>query len=52
MLFVRTSADLLDALDELTEKARSKHPHRSISRSDMARELLYQTLRQRGVIKK
>lgn len=42
VLYIRASEDLLDALDELVERERQSHPGRSVSRADVAREILYQ----------
>ena len=44
VLFVRAAPDLLAALDELAARQRKLHPGRSVSRSDTARELLYDAL--------
>lgn len=41
VLFVRCGQDLLDALDALAEAQRRAHKGRAVSRSDVARELLY-----------
>jgi hypothetical protein len=45
VLYVRASGDLLDALDALVEKERETRPGRTISRADIARDLLYQAVR-------
>ena len=48
VLFVRAPSELIDALDVLAEREREHNPGRSISRADMARELLAEALKQRG----
>lgn len=45
VLYVRASDDLLNALDALVEKERGERPGRTISRADVARDLLYQAVR-------
>jgi hypothetical protein len=47
VLFVRVSDDLLVALDSLVEQERRKQPWRALSRSDVAREILYDRVRER-----
>ena len=44
VLFVRAQQDLLEALDRLVDEEREKHPGRGITRSDIARELLYRAV--------
>jgi hypothetical protein len=41
VLYVRTTPALLRALDKLVEKERESRPLRSVSRADVAREILY-----------
>jgi hypothetical protein len=41
VLYVRTTPALLRALDKLVEKEREARPLRSISRADVAREILH-----------
>jgi hypothetical protein len=45
VLFVRAPDDLLDALDEVVEREREARPGRTVSRADVARELLYAALK-------
>jgi hypothetical protein len=40
VLYVRTTPALLRALDKLVEKEREASPMRSVSRADLAREIL------------
>jgi hypothetical protein len=48
-LFVRAAPDLLEALDEYVRRQRYLHPGMSISRADVVRELLYESLRARSL---
>lgn len=45
VLYVRANSDLIDALDKATEKERVAQRGMSISRADIARNLLYEALR-------
>jgi hypothetical protein len=42
VLFVRATPELLDALDRIAEQERAEHPGRTTSRSQIARELLFE----------
>ena len=44
VLFVRTNGDLLEALDALVDLERERRQGRTVSRSDLARELLYRAV--------
>lgn len=44
VLFVRTSPDLLAALDAMVDRERRLRPGRTVSRADVARELLYRAV--------
>lgn len=44
VLFVRVAPDLTRKLEMLAEQERRKSPGRSISRADIARELLYRAI--------
>ena len=48
VLFVRASSDLLKALDDLVRDQKAARPGVALSRSDAARELLYEGLRNRA----
>jgi hypothetical protein len=41
VLFVRVAPDLIRRLDAIVDRERRERPHRAVSRSDVARELLY-----------
>ena len=41
VLYVRTTPELLRALDKLVEQERQARPLRSVSRADVAREILH-----------
>lgn len=41
VLFIRVPKELIDRIDRLVEKRRAEEPWRAVSRSDVARELLY-----------
>lgn len=45
VLFVRVNQELLDQLDARVEVERAKHPGRSISRADVAREILHEGIK-------
>lgn len=47
VLYVRANDQLLDLLDRLVEQERIRRPGYSISRADVARELLYAAARER-----
>ena len=47
VLFIRATPDLLAALDALAEQTRLDRPGLAISRSDVAREILYKGVRVR-----
>jgi hypothetical protein len=49
VLFIRASADLLDALDALVQEERDQRAGRTVSRADVARELLYGAVKKRAV---
>jgi hypothetical protein len=44
VLYIRASEDLLDALDAIVEKERKVRPGLSLSRADVARDMLYQAV--------
>ncbi len=44
VLFVRTNKDLLNQLDQLVDLERERRKGRTISRADLARELLYRAV--------
>jgi hypothetical protein len=48
VLYVRTTPALLRALDRLVEKERAATPMRSISRADLAREILHKAVDKDG----
>lgn len=50
VLYVRTSERLLNLLDEVVEQERRSRPGHSISRADVARDLLYSAVRNRGLM--
>jgi hypothetical protein len=41
VLFVRVAPDLIRRLDAIVERERAARPGRAVSRSDVAREILY-----------
>lgn len=41
VLYLRVAPDLTALLDQVAEREREAHPGRSVSRADVARELLY-----------
>ena len=43
-LFIRVDQRLLNAIDALVKKNRKRQPGRSVSRSDVVREILYSAL--------
>ena len=45
VIYVRASKDLVKALDERLRQERTARPGRGVSRSDLVRDILYQTLR-------
>ena len=47
VLYVRATSDLLDRLDRIAEQERHAHPGRSVSRADIARELLHRATAER-----
>jgi hypothetical protein len=40
--------DMLEAIDALVREAKERAPHRTVSRSDIARELMDLALREKG----
>jgi len=44
VLFIRVPIELVDRLDHETERQRKEQPHRTVSRSDVVREILYREL--------
>ncbi len=45
VLFIRCARDLVTGLDVLVATERAKHPGRVVSRSDVAREILWRAVR-------
>jgi hypothetical protein len=52
VLYVRADDELLDALDQMAKTERAAHPGRTVSRADIARELLHMALRNNGTAEK
>ena len=48
VLFIRAPHDLVEALDRMVEREKKARPGRGLSRSDLARDLLYQAVRRDG----
>ena len=44
VIYVRAGDDLVQALDAAVKRERARHPGRTISRADVAREALYRVL--------
>ncbi len=49
VLYVRATEDLVALLDQVVARERAANPGRSVSRADIARELLYEGARRRLV---
>lgn len=45
VLFIRTTPELLEALDRITTKERAENPGRVISRADVARGILHKAIK-------
>lgn len=45
VLYIRVREDLVEALDQRLNQEKARHPGRTITRADIARELLYRAMK-------